>query len=56
MINVTVDGHGRYQIKPEQVGELLAWLSSKQGVRVNEQNTVREVKDNLFTGRDLIEG
>lgn len=55
MINVIVEGFGKFQIKRESVGELLNWLSKNNGVRINEQNTVREVKDNNFTGRELIE-
>jgi hypothetical protein len=56
MIKVTIEGFGTYQIEPLKVNELLRWLSSHQAVNIQENNTVREVKDNAFTGRVLVNG
>lgn len=56
MAKVKVEGSGEFEIKNEKIGELLAWLSKNQAVAVNENNTVREVKDNEFTGRELLNG
>lgn len=53
---VTVEGRGTFQVSREKIAELLAWLSANQAVAVHEQNTVREVKDNEFTGRELLNG
>lgn len=55
-IRVNVEGNGTFDINIEFVPELLRWLSSKQAVSVNENNTVREIKNNQFTGRQLIQG
>jgi hypothetical protein len=56
MAKVRVEGSGEFEIKNEKIGELLAWLSANKAVSVNENNTVREVKDNKFTGRQLLNG
>ena len=53
-ININVQGYGKYQIPVEKVSELLTWLSKQQAVRINEKNTIREVLDNQYTGRELI--
>lgn len=53
-IKINVEGYGTFQIESDKVLELLAWLSKNQGVRINEQNTVREVQNNVYTGRDLL--
>jgi len=55
-INVTVDGFGRFQVDSDFVSELIAWLSAKQAVAVRESNTVREVNNGAFTGRELLNG
>jgi len=56
MAKVTVEGRGTYEINNEKLTELLDWLSSNQAVAIRENNTVREVKDNEFTGRELLNG
>jgi hypothetical protein len=56
MAKVTVEGKGTFEINNEKVAELLIWLASNNGVEINEQNTIREVKDNKFTGRTLLNG
>ena len=53
---VNVAGHGTFEIDSTKVGELLSWLSQNRGVEIREQNTVREVGDNQFTGRELLNG
>lgn len=55
-VKVTVDGNGTFEIDTLKIGELLSWLSANQAVAIRENNTVREVKDNKFTGRELITG
>ena len=55
-IKVTVQGNGTFEIDVEKIGELLGWLSKNQAVAIREQNTVREVIDNQFTGRELLNG
>ena len=54
MAKVKVEGRGEFEINNEMLGELLAWLSANQAVAIQEQNTVREVKNNEFTGRTLL--
>ena len=55
-ISVTVEGYGRYQVDGDFVAELIAWLSQKEAIAIKEANTVREVKDDKFTGRELLNG
>ena len=55
-VKVTVEGNGTFQIDVSKVGELLGWLSSNQAVAIHEDNKIQEVKDNAFTGRELING
>ena len=56
MVKVLIEGYGTFQIDSSKVSELLGWLSTNESVRVNEKNAVREVRDNQFTGRELLEG
>ena len=56
MAKVTVEGRGTFEINNEQLSELVGWLSTNQAVAIHEENTVREVKDNEFTGRELLNG
>jgi hypothetical protein len=56
MIKVTIEGYGTFQIKPNTVGQLVAWLSQNEAVRIVENNTVYDVKNNTFTGKQLING
>jgi len=56
MAKVKVEGAGEFEINNEKLGELLAWLSANKAVSIQENNTVREVKDNKFTGRELLNG
>lgn len=53
-IKVNVEGYGTFEINGEAVGELMTWLSRNQAVAIRQDNVVREVKDNNFTGRTLI--
>jgi hypothetical protein len=55
-VNVSVDGFGRFQIESDFVAELISWLSQKQAVSIRDNNTVREVSNNNFTGRELLNG
>ena len=56
MIRVKVEGAGEYQIPEDRVNQLVQWLSQNNGVHIMEKNTVREVNDNQFTGRVLLDG
>ena len=56
MAKVTVEGRGMFEISNEKIAELLSWLAANQGVAIRENNTVKEVSDNKFTGRELLEG
>lgn len=53
-VKVTVEGYGKFSIQNDKIQALLNFLASNS-VRVNESNTVREVVDNGFTGRELLE-
>jgi len=53
-VKVTVEGRGVFEVNAEKIGELLGWLSSNQAVSIKENNTIREVENNEFTGRELI--
>ena len=53
-VKVTVQGNGTFEVDVTKIGELLGWLSRNQAVDVTESNVVREVKNNDFTGRQLI--
>lgn len=54
-VKVKVEGYGEFQIPLENINELMGWLSSKRAISIKQDNIVREVKDNQFTGRSLIE-
>ena len=56
MAKVHVEGRGEFEINNEKLGELLMWLASNRAVAIRENNTVREVRNNEFTGRELING
>ena len=56
MAKVHVEGRGEFEINNEKISELLAWLARNQAIAIHENNTVREVKNNEFTGRTLING
>ena len=53
-MRVTVEGHGTFEINEEQLPQLLAFLTSANGVKVQESNTVHERNDDGFTGRQLL--
>jgi len=53
-IKIQIEGYGSYQIDVTKLNELLGWLSKNEAARLTEQNKVREVKNNSFTGRELI--
>lgn len=55
-VKVIVEGRGTFQISVDKVAELMEWLSTNQAVAIHEQNTVREIKNNKFTGRELLNG
>lgn len=54
-VKVNVEGYGTFEINAEAIGELMAWLSRNQAVAIRQDNVVREVKDNQFTGRTLLQ-
>ena len=56
MIKVTVEGSGTFEIDRSKLGELLGWLANNKAVAIRENNTVREVNNNEFTGRELLNG
>lgn len=53
-VKVNVEGYGTFEINADSVGELMSWLSRNKAVAIRQDNVVREVKDNNFTGRTLI--
>lgn len=53
-VKVNVEGYGTFEINIEKIGELMNWLSRNQAVSIRNDNQIREVKDNQFTGRSLI--
>lgn len=53
-MRVSIEGHGTFEMTEEKLPQLLALLSSGQGVRVQESNTVYERTDDGFTGRQLL--
>lgn len=55
-VRVEVQGYGSFQIEAEMVSQLLSFLSSNQAVDVTPDNVVREVQNNSFTGRSLLNG
>jgi len=56
MAKVIIEGRGTFEINNDRVLDLLRWLSKNQGIAIREENTVREVKDNTYTGRELLNG
>jgi len=56
MIRVKIEGVGSFQIEPHKVAELMQWLNSNNAVKIYENNTVQEVRNNQFTGRTLVNG
>jgi len=56
MVKVNVDGYGTFQIPPHKVQELIGWLSGANAVKIQENNTVQEIKDEQYTGRVLLDG
>lgn len=53
-VKVNVEGYGTFEINIEKIGELMNWLSRNQAVSIRNGNQIREVKDNNFTGRELL--
>ena len=53
-VKVNVEGYGTFEINADSIGELMSWLSRNKAVAIRQDNVVREVKDNEFTGRTLI--
>ena len=53
-VKVNVEGYGTFEINGDAVGELMTWLSRNQAVAIRQDNEIREVKNNEFTGRTLI--
>ncbi len=53
-VKVNVEGYGTFEINAESVGELMSWLARNRAIEIRQDNVVREVKDNQFTGRTLI--
>jgi len=54
MVKVTVQNNGVFEIDNEKLPELLVWLSNNLAVEIRETNTIKEVRNNQFTGRTLI--
>jgi hypothetical protein len=54
-VKVIIEGFGKFEVSIDYVNELMAWLSNKQAISLRENNKVQEVKNNQFTGRQLIE-
>jgi hypothetical protein len=54
-IKIQVEGFGTFEVTEEKIGELLNWLSTNKAVSIRSDNQiVKEVIDNRFTGRELI--
>jgi hypothetical protein len=54
-IKIQVEGFGTFEVTEEKIGELLSWLSTNKAVSIRSDNQiVKEVKGNQFTGRTLI--
>lgn len=53
-VKVTVEGYGTFEINIEKIRELMNWLSQNQAVSIRQDNQIREVKDNQYTGRVLL--
>jgi len=53
-VKVNVEGYGTFEINADSIGELMSWLARNRAVAIRQDNVVREVKDNQFTGRTLI--
>lgn len=53
-VKVNVEGYGTFEINADSIGELMSWLARNRAVEIKQDNVVREVKDNQFTGRTLI--
>ena len=54
-VKVDIEGFGSYEVPRDNVQELIGWLAQKRAISIQKTNTVKEVKDNKFTGRQLIE-
>lgn len=52
---VNIDGFGTYEVPREDVRDLIAWLSQRRAIYLQKNNTVKEVKNNEYTGRQLLE-
>jgi len=52
-MKVSIEGHGTFDISEEKLPALLSLLSGG-GVRIAEDNTIRERTDDGFTGRQLL--
>lgn len=52
-IKVTIEGMGQFSIDSEDVPSLIQFLSSKNSVRI-QREPIREVKDDMYTGKILI--
>lgn len=54
-VRVTVEGYGTFQINGDYINELISFLNSREAVSLRAKNSVNEVINNQFTGRQLIE-
>lgn len=53
-VKVTVEGIGNFEVDTLKVDELVLWLSNNKAVKIINNNTISEVKDNTYTGRVLL--
>lgn len=51
-IKVTIDGIGVFFINPNALSKLITLLNQNNAVKID--NTIKEIQNNEFTGRSLI--
>jgi hypothetical protein len=54
MVKITINGYGTFEIPENRVSALITWLSTNNGVSIMEKNVVREVVNDRYTGRTLL--
>lgn len=54
-VRVIVEGYGSFQIDRDYINELISFLNNKQAIALQQKNSVNEIINNQFTGRQLIE-
>lgn len=53
-MKVNIEGIGCFDVKQNKIPKLMEVISSIGGVRIQEENKLREVNGGAFTGRELI--